>query len=96
VVRVEACCPRMRRFKSPLEHLLTIAFECGGEGWQAGTREESQARRIGAKFSDVGGGGGGSGRDTLEFLHLHYAQETTSLSTILCITRRIFFSVSGE
>jgi hypothetical protein len=77
----------------------------GRYGWRAGTRGEGRARRAGKKFFLMwgeGGGGGGSvlsacsGSDTLESVQHHYAQETISPSTILCITRRTFYFFSIE
>ena len=75
------------------------AFECR-VGMAGGPVQEEKGGPGGPvqNISDVGGGGGTerTGTNTLEFLQLHYAQETTSPSTILCFTRCIFYFVSGE
>jgi hypothetical protein len=71
-----------------------------GWGWLAGQfkrRRAGQAGRYKIFLMLVVGWGEGrfpwSGRDTL---HLHYTPETTSLSTILSITRCTFYFVSVE
>jgi hypothetical protein len=68
-----------------------------------GPVQEEKARPGGPvqNIFDVGGGGhtgfsAWSGRDILELSHLHYARDTISLSTFLCITRHTFYFASGE
>jgi hypothetical protein len=73
-------------------------------GMAGGPVQEEKGRPGGPvqNISDVGGRGGGSvlsacsGRDLLESLKHHYAQETISLSTILCFTRRRFYFFGVE
>ena len=74
-----------------------------GWGWLAGQfkrRRAGQAGRYKIFLMLVVGWGEGrfpwSGRDTMDSLHLHYTPETTSLSTILSITRCTFYFVSVE
>jgi hypothetical protein len=81
---------------------VNSAFEWGG-GWLAGQYKRRRAGQAGPyKIFLMWGGGVGtglsgcSGRDTLESLHLHYAQEIISLSTILCVTRRTFYFFGFE
>jgi hypothetical protein len=85
--------------------LVDIIFPLlNGGGMAGGPVQEEKGRPGGPvqKFSDVGGRGGGSvlsacsGRDLLESVKHHYAQETTSPSSILCFTRRIFYFFSFE
>jgi hypothetical protein len=104
VVRVEDPDPRERGFASHDRQVLFSAFERGGGGMAGRLVQEEKARPGGLVQNtfNVGGGGGQtclsarSRRDTLESLNLQYAQDTISLSTILCITRRTFYFVRNE
>ena len=87
----------MQRVRGSSRHL----FECGGMA--GGPVQEDTGSPGGPvqNISVVGGGGhtgrsASSGRDLLESLKHHYAQETISLSNILWITRRRFYLFGVE
>jgi hypothetical protein len=79
----------MRRVRGSSRRL----FECGGDGWRAGTGGNGQARRAGTKYFCCWGG---PLWDLLESLKHHYVQETISLSANLCFTRRRFYFFGVE
>ncbi len=85
----------MQRVRGSSQHL----FERGG---MAGGPVQDDTGRPGGPVQNisVGGEGGGGAHwplwDILESLKRHYAQDTTSLSTILCFTRRRFYFFGVE